>query len=100
MFSGNTSATFCGAAHRLSIRCEDGYVLEGDSNMREISRDSLELMRQTLNEHQYPGGFAPFLGTLFEPVQDRDEPGTGFTHKIGDVVAIERPSSACWSTAR
>ena len=31
--------------------------------------------------HQYPDGFALFLGTMFAPVQDRDAPGKGFTHK-------------------
>jgi fumarylacetoacetate (FAA) hydrolase family protein len=74
---------------RLHIEGEDGYVLEGASNMAEISRDPLDLVRQTLSEHQYPDGFALFLGTLFAPVQDRDEPGRGFTHKIGDTVTIE-----------
>lgn len=74
---------------RLTIAGEDGYRLEGASNMAEISRDPLELVRQTLSEHQYPDGFALFLGTLFAPVQDRDEPGRGFTHKAGDTVAIE-----------
>lgn len=73
----------------LRIEGEDGYVLEGASNMAEISRDPLELVRQTLSEHQYPDGFALFLGTLFAPVKDRDEPGRGFTHKIGDTVSIE-----------
>ncbi|WP_010160588.1 fumarylacetoacetate hydrolase family protein [Sphingomonas sp. PAMC 26617] len=73
----------------LRIEGEDGYVLEGASNMAEISRDPLELVRQTLSEHQYPDGFALFLGTLFAPVQDRDEPGRGFTHKVGDTVSIE-----------
>jgi fumarylacetoacetate (FAA) hydrolase family protein len=29
-----------------------------------------------------------FLGTLFAPVQDRNGPGQGFTHKVGDVVTI------------
>ncbi|MNY57020.1 hypothetical protein D3C86_1931610 [compost metagenome] len=29
-----------------------------------------------------------FMGTLFAPVEDRDEPGQGFTHKLGDVVTI------------
>jgi fumarylacetoacetate (FAA) hydrolase family protein len=29
-----------------------------------------------------------FLGTLFAPTQDRDNPGGGFTHKIGDRVSI------------
>lgn len=78
-----------GAEVRLRIEGEDGYVLDGASNMAEISRDPLELVRQTLSEHQYPDGFVLFLGTLFAPVQDRDEPGRGFTHKVGDVVAIE-----------
>ena len=74
---------------RLSIVGEDGYVLDGASNMAEISRDPLELVRQTLSEHQYPDGFVLFLGTLFAPVQDRDDPGRGFTHKVGDRVTIE-----------
>ena len=33
----------------------------------------------------------PFIGTLFAPTQDRDEPGRGFTHKVGDTVAIATP---------
>jgi fumarylacetoacetate (FAA) hydrolase family protein len=56
-----------------------------------IGRDPTELVRQTLSEHQYPDGFALFLGTLFAPVQDRDHPGRGFTHKPGDVVRISTP---------
>ncbi len=74
----------------LSLRLdgEDGYVLNGASSMREISRDPLDLVRQTLSEHQYPDGFALFLGTLFAPTQDRDTPGRGFTHKVGDTVTI------------
>lgn len=74
---------------RLRIEGEDGYLLDGASNMAEISRDPLDLVKQTLSEHHYPDGFVLFLGTLFAPVQDRDEPGRGFTHKIGDSVAIE-----------
>ncbi|WP_242096067.1 fumarylacetoacetate hydrolase family protein [Sphingomonas sp. CROZ-RG-20F-R02-07] len=72
----------------LTIVGTDDYRLEGTSSMREISRDPLDLVRQTLSEHQYPDGFALFLGTLFAPTQDRDEPGRGFTHKVGDVVTI------------
>jgi fumarylacetoacetate (FAA) hydrolase family protein len=79
------------AAITLRVEGEDGYVLEGASNMAEISRDPLELVRQTLSEHQYPDGFVLFLGTLFAPVQDRDHPGRGFTHKVGDIVSIESP---------
>jgi fumarylacetoacetate (FAA) hydrolase family protein len=72
----------------LLIEGDDGYRLDGASSMREISRDPLDLVRQTLSEHHYPDGFALFLGTLFAPTQDRDEPGRGFTHKVGDRVTI------------
>lgn len=75
----------------LRIDGEDGYALDGESSMREISRDPAELVRQALSQHQYPDGFALFLGTLFAPVQDRDEPGRGFTHKPGDLVTIADP---------
>ncbi|RIA43701.1 2-dehydro-3-deoxy-D-xylonate dehydratase [Hephaestia caeni] len=70
---------------------EDGYRLTGHSSMREISRDPDDLVRQSLSEHHYPDGFVLFLGTLFAPTQDRDEPGRGFTHKIGDRVSIATP---------
>ena len=80
-----------GAEVELAIDGPEGYRLEGTSSMNQISRDPLELVRQTLSEHQYPDGFALFLGTLFAPVQDRDEPGRGFTHKVGDSVAISTP---------
>lgn len=72
----------------MEIEGADGYRLTGRSSMREISRDPEELVRQTVSEHQYPDGFALFLGTLFAPVQDRDAPGRGFTHKPGDMVTI------------
>lgn len=75
----------------LGIDGPEGYRLEGHSSMREISRDPEMLVAQTLSEHQYPDGFALFLGTLFAPVQDRDDPGRGFTHKPGDVVTIASP---------
>ncbi|MNJ43333.1 Fumarylacetoacetate (FAA) hydrolase family protein [compost metagenome] len=73
----------------LRVEGEDGFVLQGRSSMRQISRDPLDLVQQTLNEnHQYPDGLVLFLGTLFAPKQDRDQPGNGFTHKRGDVVSI------------
>ena len=75
----------------LEIVGTDGYRLEGRSSMDQISRDPLELVRQALSEHQYPDGFALFLGTLFAPVQDRDAPGQGFTHKLGDRVRVASP---------
>src|SRR3954471_22187543 len=75
----------------LEISGTDGFKLQGQSRMSEISRDPEELVRQALSEHQYPDGFVLFLGTLFAPTQDRDEPGRGFTHKVGDTVAIASP---------
>jgi fumarylacetoacetate (FAA) hydrolase family protein len=75
----------------LTIDGPEGYRLEGSSSMREISRDPEDLVCQARSEHHYPDGFALFLGTLFAPVQDRDEPGRGFTHKRGDVVRISSP---------
>ena len=72
----------------LLIEGPEGYRLEGTNVMGEISRDPLDLVEQTLSEHHYPDGFVLFCGTLFAPTQDRDTPGGGFTHKLGDVVTI------------
>ena len=79
------------AVVELEIVGEDGFTLSGRSLMNEISRDPEDLVRQALSEHHYPDGFALFLGTLFAPTDDRDEPGRGFTHKPGDVVRISAP---------
>ena len=79
------------AVVELVIDGPEGYRLEGANRMTEISRDPDELVRQALSEHHFPDGFTLFLGTLFAPVQDRDEPGRGFTHKVGDVVRISAP---------
>ena len=77
----------------LRVEGEDGYVLDGSSSMSQISRDPADLAEQTLNlNHQYPDGFVLFLGTLFAPTDDRDQPGQGFTHKVGDLVSISSPS--------
>jgi len=81
-----------GAEITLRIEGTDGYTLDGASSMNQISRDPEELVRQALSEHDYPDGFVLFLGTLFAPTQDRDAPGQGFTHKIGDVVSIATPT--------
>lgn len=75
----------------LLVEGEDGFSLKGMSAMNQISRDPLDLIRQAMSEHQYPDGFVLFLGTLFAPVEDRDEAGRGFTHKVGDRVSIESP---------
>ncbi len=73
----------------LTVTGEDGFVLNGQSSMSQISRDPADLVRQTIGRHhQYPDGLMLFLGTLFAPTQDRDTPGGGFTHKLGDIVTI------------
>jgi fumarylacetoacetate (FAA) hydrolase family protein len=76
----------------LTVTGEDNYVLNGHSSMNQISRDPADLVGQTLGRHhQYPDGLVLFLGTLFAPTQDRDTPGEGFTHKVGDFVTISSP---------
>lgn len=77
---------------QLRVVGTDGFTLDGTSSMAKISRDPLDLVRQTIGpHHQYPDGFMLFLGTLFAPTKDRDTPGEGFTHHIGDTVRIACP---------
>ncbi|MBN3728965.1 fumarylacetoacetate hydrolase family protein [Burkholderia sp. Ac-20379] len=90
---GFTIDTVRGASVGLRIEGEDGFVLDGVSHMSEISRDPLDLVAQTHGaHHQYPDGFMLFLGTMFSPIQDRDEAGAGFTHHLGDRVTISTAS--------
>ena len=73
----------------LRIEGTDGYVLEGQSLMREISRDPEDLVAQAIGaNHQYPDGLVLLTGTMFAPIDDRDAAGEGFTHHEGDVVTI------------
>ncbi|MBB5444810.1 MULTISPECIES: fumarylacetoacetate hydrolase family protein [unclassified Paraburkholderia] len=82
-------------AASVSLRVEgadDDFVLDGVSHMSEISRDPADLVAQTCGRHhQYPDGFMLFLGTMFSPIKDRDAPGGGFTHHLGDRVTISTP---------
>ena len=76
----------------LTVTGDDGFHLNGASSMRQISRDPADLVGQTRGRHhQYPDGFMLYCGTMFSPVQDRDGPGQGFTHHIGDIVTISTP---------
>ncbi len=76
----------------LSVEGADGYRLQGASSIAQISRDPADLVSQMMNEHhRYPDGAVLFLGTMFAPVEDRDAPGKGFTHKTGDIVTIAAP---------
>jgi fumarylacetoacetate (FAA) hydrolase family protein len=76
----------------LRVEGTDGFVLEGSSSIARISRDPADLVAQMVNaHHRYPDGAVLFLGTMFAPVQDRDTPGQGFTHKYGDIVTVAAP---------
>ena len=73
----------------LRVTGDDGFVLDGRSDMAAISRDVEDLARQAIGpHHQYPDGLVLYCGTLFAPVQDRGDAGKGFTHKVGDIVTI------------
>ena len=72
----------------LEVVGDDGFTLTGESSMSLISRDPLELVKQTMSQHQYPDGLALFCGTMFAPTKDRDTAGGGFTHKQGDIVRV------------
>jgi fumarylacetoacetate (FAA) hydrolase family protein len=70
----------------------DSFQLRGSSSMSQISRDPLDLVTQSMGRyHQYPDGMMLFLGTMFAPIEDREQPGGGFTHKVGDIVYISSP---------
>ncbi|CAN7289380.1 fumarylacetoacetate hydrolase family protein [Acidovorax delafieldii] len=73
----------------LRVAGADGFELRGINTMASISRDPTDLVAQTLAAHQYPDGFVLFMGTLFAPIEDRDQPGGGFTHHLGDLVSIQ-----------
>jgi fumarylacetoacetate (FAA) hydrolase family protein len=76
----------------LRVEGPDGFVLDGSSSIAKISRDPADLVAQMVNaHHRYPDGAVLFLGTMFAPIQDREAPGQGFTHRIGDIVTISAP---------
>ena len=77
----------------LTVEGPDGFRLQGASSIAKISRDPADLIAQMVNaHHRYPDGAVLFLGTMFAPVDDRDAPGKGFTHKPGDIVTIAAPA--------
>ena len=87
-----TLDTVRGLELSLTVTGEDGFVLQGASSMHQISRGPADLVARTWGQHhQYPDGFLHYYGTMFSPVQDRDGPGQGFTHHLGDVVTISAP---------
>jgi len=76
----------------MTVKGPEGFVMHGSSSLSQISRDPLDLAAQAIGPyHQYPDGLVLFLGTMFAPTQDRHGPGQGFTHVVGDTVAISAP---------
>jgi fumarylacetoacetate (FAA) hydrolase family protein len=76
----------------LVVEGPEGFRLEGSSSIAKISRDPEDLVSQMIGpHHRYPDGAVLFLGTMFAPIEDRDTPGQGFTHKIGDIVTVAAP---------
>ena len=76
----------------LNVTGEDGFVLEGESSMSQISRPPESIVAAAIGRHhQYPDGFVIYLGTMFAPVKDRGGAGKGFTHKPNDIVTISTP---------
>jgi fumarylacetoacetate (FAA) hydrolase family protein len=70
----------------------EGFTMDGSSSLGLISRDPLNLVEHAMGpHHQYPDGLVLFLGTMFAPTQDRFGSGQGFTHAVGDLVAISTP---------
>ena len=83
-------------ARRLSfetvVEGVDGFRIAHTTRVDEISRDLTDLAGQACSRfHQYPDGLVLFIGTMFAPVDDRGAAGSGFTHKVGDVVRISAP---------
>jgi len=76
----------------LNVTGKDGFVLEGESSMSQISRPPEAIVEAAIGRHhQYPDGFVIYLGTMFAPVKDRGGAGKGFTHKPDDIVTISTP---------
>ncbi len=70
----------------------DGFRVAHTTRVGEISRDLADLAAQAIGRfHQYPDGLLLFIGTMFTPLDDRGAAGSGFTHKVGDVVRIAAP---------
>ena len=74
------------------VEGRDGFRISHATRVGEISRDLTELAGQAIGKyHRYPDGLVLFIGTMFAPTADRGVPGSGFTHKPGDVVSIAAP---------
>lgn len=77
----------------VEIGGRDGFKELHATRLEELSRPVAELVGQAAGPlHDYPDGFALFLGTVFAPTADRDGNGLPFSHHPHDVVAIRHPA--------
>ena len=75
---------------------EEGFRLEGQSSMSQISRDPTELVGQTICKHHVSRRLrAVPAARCSRPSSDRGAPGQGFTHKNGDVVRVSTREARC-----
>jgi fumarylacetoacetate (FAA) hydrolase family protein len=74
-----------------TVEGADGFRIAHDTEVQTIGRDLADLAAQLTGMHHYPDGVVLFIGTMFTPLDDRGEKGSGFTHKVGDVVSIASP---------
>ena len=77
------------AVVELEITGSDGFRLQGQSRMSEISRDPTELVRQAMSEHDYPDGFALFLGNCSHPLKTATKQAAD--SRIRSVTKFESP---------
>jgi fumarylacetoacetate (FAA) hydrolase family protein len=76
----------------MTIEGTDAFRSQARASMADISRSASDLVAQMINaNHQYPDGVLLFLGAMTAPTEDRDVAGAGFTHKVGDIVAVSAP---------
>ncbi len=76
----------------LNVTGDDGFRLQASGSMRGISRAPEDLVAAAIGpHHQYPDGMVLYLGTMFAPVEDRGQPGQGFTHNENDLTRISSP---------
>lgn len=77
----------------MTVEGEEGFRLTEHHDMAEMSRDITEVVSQCIGPHnQYPDGLLLFTGTSVAPAADREGPGKGFTHHVGDLVTISTPA--------
>jgi fumarylacetoacetate (FAA) hydrolase family protein len=76
-----------------TVEGRDGFRIAHTTRVSEVGRDLADLASQLHSRtHQYPDGVVLYIGTMFTPLEDRGEKGSGFTHKVGDVVKIAAPA--------